>query len=70
MVAIDRGATAFCSRGAGAGCQGMELADVGGAILAYLAVTLTISSPVIVYYFCHGPFTAAEEHWIGGKKAK
>jgi len=48
----------------------MELADVGGAILAYLAVTLTISSPVIVYYFCHGPFTAAEEHWIGGKKAK
>ena len=50
--------------------SGMELADVGGAILTYLAVTLTISSPVIVYYFCHGPFTAAEEHWIGGKKAK
>eukprot|EP01046_Picozoa_sp_COSAG06_P050232 COSAG06_NODE_7909_length_2336_cov_1.483236_3_plen_104_part_00 len=36
----------------------------------YLAVTLTVSSPVIVYYFTKGAFTAPVEHWEPARAEK
>ena len=36
----------------------------------YLAVTLTISSPVIFYYCTRGAYTEPTEHWEPARKQK
>lgn len=40
----------------------------GAAI--YLAVTLTVSSPVIIYYLANGAFTPAVQHWETAREGK
>jgi hypothetical protein len=39
-------------------------------VAIYLAVTLTISSPVICYYCTRGAFTEPSEHWEHARKQK
>ena len=36
----------------------------------YLAVTLTVSSPVIIYYFTKGAHTPAVAHWETARDGK
>ena len=39
-------------------------------VAIYLAVTLTISSPVICYYCTRGAFTEPAAHWEPARKQK